>query len=240
MPNREPADLLIESRRLLAITPTGGVLAEQATVVSAGRILATGPAAELRARFAARESLQRPHHVLLPGLVNAATHAAHQLLRGLVARQPRTSGAALTALAGRCASADFVRDGTRLGMAEMLRAGITCFADLGAFPEEAARTAAAAQMRAAIGLPVSDGANLWAENATAHFARAERLWDEYRSDSRISLYFAPLAARTLSDATLVRIRRVADELEARVALDVTLRMSRLNPSPRSVTVRQAG
>ena len=114
-----------------------------------------------------------------------------------------------------------MRDGTRLAMAEMLRAGITCFADLSPYPEEAARMAAAAQMRAAIGLPVSETASAWADDATGYFARAERLWDEYRSDSRISLYFAPLGARALSDATLTRVRRVADELDARVALDVS-------------------
>ncbi len=218
MSNREPTDLLIEPRWLLPMAPAGGPLAGQAVVISAGRIVATGPVAEIRARFEPREALSRPQHALLPGFINASTHAAHSLLRGL---PPDGPGGGVRALAARCASADFVRDGTRLAMAEMLRAGITCFADLSAFPEEAARTAAAAHMRAAIGLPVTDEATAWAENATGHFAKAERLWDEYRSDSRISLYFAPLAAHALSDATLTRVRRVADELDARVALDVS-------------------
>src|SRR5207253_1062182 len=115
-------------------------------------------------------------------------------------------------------SADLVRDGTRLGVAEMLRAGITCFADLSLFPEEAARAAAAAHMRAAIGLPVADAPTPWAESATAHLARAARVWDEYASDSRISLYFAPLAVHGMSEALLGRVRRVADELDARVAV----------------------
>src|SRR5256885_16682150 len=73
-------------------------------------------------------------------------------------------------------------------------------------------------MRAAIGLPVAEVPTPWAESATAHLARAERLWDEYRSDSRIGLYFAPLTVRGLSEALLLRVRRVADELDARVAV----------------------
>jgi 5-methylthioadenosine/S-adenosylhomocysteine deaminase len=219
MSDREPADLLIEPRWLLPMAPAHGALAGQAVAIDAGRIVAVGPAAELRLRFAPREHVLRPRHVLLPGFVNAAVHAAHSLWRGLLARAPGAAGP-LAALATRSASADFVRDGTRLAMAEMLRAGITCFADLSPHPEEAARVAAAAQMRATIGLPVTEIASPWAENATAYFARAERLWDEYRTDSRISLYFAPLAAHALSDATLTRIRRVADELDARVALEV--------------------
>src|SRR5205807_7438714 len=95
----------------------------------------------------------------------------------------------------------------------MLRAGITCFADLSLHPEEAARAAAAAHVRAAIALPVSEAPTPWAESATAHLARAERLWDEYRSDPRIALYFAPLVSHGMSEALLTRVRRVADELD---------------------------
>jgi 5-methylthioadenosine/S-adenosylhomocysteine deaminase len=65
---------------------------------------------------------------------------------------------------------------------------------------------------------VSDAPNAWAEDATAHLARAGALWDEYRNDARIGLYFAPQPAAGISDATLVRVRRVADELEARIVI----------------------
>ncbi len=152
--------------------------------------------------------------------MNAHTSACHALLRGLPVRAPRLRWLAetLAPLGQRGFGADFVRDGTRLGIAAMLRAGITCFADLAPLPEESARVVAAARMRAAIGLPVTDAASAWAEGASGHLARAEALWDEYRSDSRITLYFAPRA--DVSDATLIRMRRVADELEARIALQL--------------------
>jgi len=218
---RQCADLLIEPRWLLPIAPANTALADHAVAVSAGRILAMGPAAQLRARFEIRERVVRERHALLPGLVNAHTRACHTLLRGLPVRGPRWRwlSETLAPVEQRCLSADFVRDGTRLGVAEMLRAGITCFADLSLFPEEAARAVAAAHMRAAIGLPVADAPTPWAENATAHLARAGRLWDEYRSDSRIGLYFAPLTVHgTSSEALLTRVRRVADELDARVAV----------------------
>jgi len=207
---REPADLLIEPRWLLPMAP-GVVLEGHALAVGAGRILALGPAAELRARFAAREHLQREHHALLPGLVNAHARASLTLLRAALP-YAAAHGPAVAATAG----ADFVRDGTRLAIAQMLSAGITCFADLSPHPEEAARVCAAAQMRAAIALPIGDGAS--ADGPSAQLARAERLWDEYRADPRISLFFAPLGLAHLSDAVLGRVRRVADELDARVAL----------------------
>jgi 5-methylthioadenosine/S-adenosylhomocysteine deaminase len=220
MPVREPAELLIEARWLLPVAPANCALADQAVALSGGRILAVGPASELRERFEPRERIRREQHVLLPGLVNAHTSACHTLLRGLPVRGPRRRWLAecLAPVEARCLSADFVRDGTRLGIAEMLRAGITCFADLSLYPEEAARTAAAAHMRAVIGLPVADGPTPWADSATAHLARAARVWDEYRSDARIGLYFAPLTRHGVSEATLLRVRRVADELDARVSV----------------------
>ena len=220
MSTRESAELLIEARWLLPIAPANTALADHAVAVSAGRIVAIGPSAALRARFEIRERVVRERHALLPGLVNAHTRACHTLLRGLPVRGPRWRWLTetLAPVEERCVSADFVRDGTRLGIAEMLRGGITCFADLSLFPEEAARAAAAAHMRAAIGLPVADAPTPWAEGATAHLARAERLWDEYRADSRIGLYFAPLTVHGMSEALLTRVRRVADELDARVAL----------------------
>jgi 5-methylthioadenosine/S-adenosylhomocysteine deaminase len=213
---REPTDLLIEPRWLLPMSPASGVLEGYALAVNAGRICALGPAAELRERFEPRTHVLREHHALLPGLVNAHTRASEALLRAATSPTGRFTGAAAAEVAQR-AGADFARDGTRFAIAEMLRAGITCFADLGPHPEEAARVASAAQMRAAIALPVSESPHA-ADSITAQLARAERLWDEYRSDPRISLFFAPLAAHVLSDATLTRVRRVADELDARLAL----------------------
>src|SRR5256885_673028 len=170
MSTRESAELLIEARWLLPIAPANTALADHAVAVSAGRIVAIGPSAALRARFEIRERVVRERHALLPGLVNAHTRACHTLLRGLPVRGPRWRWLTETVapVEERCVSADFVRDGTRLAVAEMLRGGVTCFADPSPFPEEAARAAAAAHMRAAIGLPVADGPTPRAESATAH------------------------------------------------------------------------
>ncbi len=211
MPPKESADLLIAARWVLPMLPVNTALADHAVVVTAGRIVAIGPEAQMSAKFAARERIVRADHALLPGFVNAHTTAAATLLRG-------TSRA--TVGAQRFAGPDFVRDGTKIAIAEMLRAGITCFADSGLFPEEAARVAAAAHVRAAIGLPVSDEPTVWAESPTEHLAKAEQLWDTYRSSPWVSLYFAPPTAAAISDATLSRLRRVADELDARVAMPV--------------------
>jgi len=214
------AALLIEPRWLLPFAPGMAVLEGHAVSVRAGRIEAVGPVAAMRERCATHQRIVRERHALLPGLVAAHTRACHTLLRGIAVRAPRARWLreTLGPLERRALSAELVRDGTRLGVAEMLRAGITCYADDSPLPAEAARVAAAAQVRALIGLPVSDRADAWAEDTNSHFARAEALWDEYRSDARIGLYFMPKPAQGVSDATWSRLRRLADELDARVAV----------------------
>jgi len=211
---------VIEPRWVLPIAPANTVLTDHAIAVTAGRIVAVAPKAQINASFEPRERVVRAEHALLPGFVNAHTRAATALLRGLPVYGPRSQWMRDTVLpiARSCMSPDFVRDGTQLAMAEMLRAGITAFADMYLFPEEAARAASAARMRAAIGLPVTDGPTVWAESATGHLAKAEQLWDEYQSHPGVSLYFAPHDAFGAGDQTLERVRRVADELDARVAM----------------------
>src|SRR5690242_951409 len=218
MPSKESVDLVIEPRWVLPIAPANTVLTDHAVAVTAGRIVAVAPREQINASFEPRERVIRGDHALLPGFVNAHTRAATSLLRGLPVYGPRSQWLRETVLpiARTCVSPDFVREGTQLAIAEMLRAGITAFADMYLFPEEAARAASAARMRAAIGLPVTDGPTVWAENATGHLAKAEQLWDEYRSHPGISLYFAPHNVFGEGDQTLARIRRVADELDARV------------------------
>ncbi len=215
MPSTSPqsADLLIEARWVLPIAPGTAALAHHAVAVTDGRIVAVGPSAELATRFAARERIARPSHALLPGLVNAHTRVGRTLLRGRPTPAPPEGEDSWT-------SAELVCDGARVAAAEMLLAGITSFATRDLYPEEVARVVAAARMRASIGLPVAEGATAWAESLTGHLARAERLWDEYPSDPWVRFHFAPDAAHLLSDASLARIRTVADELDARVTLPV--------------------
>ena len=218
----ETVDLLIDARWVLPIAPVNTALAQHAVAVADGRVVAVGPTAQMAARFQAREHVSRPNHALLPGFVNAHTRAATTLLRGTSVEGPRSRWIreTISPLEQRFASPDLVRDGTRLAIAEMLQAGITCFAATDLFPEEAARVASSARVRAAIGLPVGDSPTVWADSANEYFSKAERLWDSYRADPWVGLYFGLGDSLSVADSTLSRLRRVADELDARVAMPV--------------------
>jgi 5-methylthioadenosine/S-adenosylhomocysteine deaminase len=219
----QSVDLLIEPRWMLPIEPAGVVLTDHALAVHAGRIVAVGPAAELARRFSASERVRRPSHVLLPGFVNAHTRAGMSLLRGLPVHGPLTPWLRLTVapVESRWIGPEIVREGTRLAVAEMLRAGITTFAEAYLFPEETIRVAATARIRPIVGLPVADVPSAWAESATEYLEKAEQLWDAYRPDPQVRLYFAPQAPHLMSRETLERLRRAADQLDAPIAIGVS-------------------
>lgn len=218
----EHVDSLISARWVIPVEPAGSVLEAHAVAVNRGRIVAVEPVLQALQRFSADEYVERPTHVLLPGLINAHTHAAMTLLRGAAESasfhvwlheqiQPREQ---------RWIDAEYVRDGTQLAIADMLTSGTTCFADMHLFPEIAAQTASATRMRACIGLPVLDAPSLWASSADEYLDKGLRLHDEYRGDPLITTALAPYAPWALSDATLLRVRRNADELELPMTMHV--------------------
>lgn len=186
-----------------------------------GRIVAIEPLQEARDRFNPGVVVDRPNHVLIPGLVNAHTHAAMTLFRGLAEELPleRWLREGIWPHEQRWVSAEMVRDGTKHAIVEMLRGGITCFSDQYYFPEVVAESAVDLHMRAMIGTPVMDFATPWAENADEYLAKATDLvHDPYADHPLISTCFAPHATDALSADSGQKLRVLADQLDRRVQI----------------------
>jgi 5-methylthioadenosine/S-adenosylhomocysteine deaminase len=90
-------------------------------------------------------------------------------------------------------------------------------------------------MRASIGLPIAPGAD--AAEVGAQLASAERLWDEYRASPWLNLHFAPGDSVALTEAALARVRTVADELDARIAMPVQVSRAEIELSVARAGVR---
>jgi 5-methylthioadenosine/S-adenosylhomocysteine deaminase len=206
------ADLSIEARWIVPMNARGRVLENHTLVVRDGRILDVLPGAQAAERYAATVALQRPEHLLMPGMIDAHTHAAMTLFRGQI-----SPAEALEAL---FLGPEFVRDGTLAAIAEMLGSGVTCFGDRYYYPEEAARAAGEQGMRAVIGLPVADTHSPWARNPAEYLTAGLRVRDEYAGHPLISTVFAPHAPGKVSDATFARVATLADELDAGIVIDL--------------------
>jgi 5-methylthioadenosine/S-adenosylhomocysteine deaminase len=197
------------------VEPSGAVLAEHAVAIRDGAIEAVLPAAEARSRFAGYEELSLERHVLIPGLVNAHTHAAMALMRGLADDLPlmRWLEEHVWPAEARHVSPQFVADGTRLACAEMLRGGITCFNDMYFFPEASLEAALAAGMRSAHGVIVIDFPSAYAADPADYLRKGLALRDRMREEPLASFCLAPHAPYTVSDETLKKIATLAAELD---------------------------
>jgi 5-methylthioadenosine/S-adenosylhomocysteine deaminase len=215
----QPIDLLIEARWILPVEPARAI-AHGAVAVDAGRLVAIGSAADLVARYRPREVVLRAHHALLPGFVPAHASLGAVLLRRLAPRAGRLRWLHEQAwpFERRWLSPGFVQAGARMALAELLCAGVTSVADRYYFPADTARVAGGLRVRLALGLPIGERPSPWAASADEHFAQAEALWDAYRGDAGVRCQFAALPSWGASRETLLRLRRLADQLDAPLAL----------------------
>jgi 5-methylthioadenosine/S-adenosylhomocysteine deaminase len=207
-------DLLVIPRWLVPIEPRGAVLLEHALAVHEGRIVDVLPLDFARQRFAPRETLSLPEHVVMPGLVNAHGHAAMSLLRGLADDLPLMDWLQnhIWPAEGKHADRAFCEDGVRLAAAEMIRGGTTCFNDMYFFPDATVAAATAAGLRAVVGLIVLDFPTAWAQSPDEYLHKGLALHDSLRGQSLVRTIFAPHAPYTVSDGPLKKVRAYADEL----------------------------
>ena len=214
-------DTLIAPRWCVPVEPANRVLEAHAIIVQDGRVVDLLPCEEAAEKYQPSVRIERPNHVLIPGLVNAHTHAAMTLMRGFADDLSLESWLrdAIWPAEQRWISAEMVRDGTELAIAEMISGGITCFSDQYFFPEIVAQTADELNMRTVVGTPVVDFPTAWAANASEYLAKANDLvHDAYAGHPLITSCYVPHATYSLSDDGFKELRVLADQLDLRVQI----------------------
>lgn len=214
--SRNRCDVLLEARWCVPVSGTPELLERHAVAIEDGRIAAVLPIDEAREKFDAGVVVSRPHHVLIPGLVNTHTHAAMTLMRGYAEDMPLDSWLIkkIWPAEKRWVSAEMVRDGTRHAVAEMLKNGVTCFSDQYFFPDVVAKVAADCEMRAVVATPVIDFETAWADNGADCLQKAaDRVHDPYADHPLVTTAFAPHTTSVLSDETFRALRVLADQLD---------------------------
>jgi len=212
----------IHARWIVPVVPRDRVLENHAVVIEDDRIHALLPADEARTRFADAEEIELGDHVLIPGLVNGHTHAAMSLMRGMADDLPLMTwlNDHIWPVEGEMLSHEFVADGTRLALLEMIRGGTTTFADMYFFPEAAIEATIDAGLNGIFGLVVIDFPNPWSESATDAIRKGVALHDRYRDHPRVDFALAPHAPYTVGDESLREIRQLADQLDLPVHMHI--------------------
>jgi 5-methylthioadenosine/S-adenosylhomocysteine deaminase len=220
-------DTLINARWLIPVDainkhPENNILEHHSLAINDGKIIAMLPTEKAQNKYTATKEHQLENHAVMPGLINCHTHAAMTLFRGLADDLPLMEwlNQHIWPAEQKWISPEFVNDGTRHAIAEMIRGGTTCFNDMYFFPDQAAEVAVETGIRAVIGLILIDFPTAWAKDADEYLLKGEQVHDKYRHNSHIHTAFAPHAPYTVSDEPLQRINILAEELDIPVHMHI--------------------
>ena len=221
-PRAGRADLIVAGGTIVTMDGTRRVIEDGAVAVSGGRVVAVGPRAEVERRFAARETIDAAGRVVMPGLINGHTHVPMSLFRGIADDLDLNEWLTkfIFPAEAKNVTEEFVRAGTRLGLAEMIRGGTTTYCDMYYFEDAIAEETARAGVRAVLGetvidFPVPDN-KTWAE-AMAYSARYVAKW---RGHKLITAAVAPHAPYTVSEEHLREVREFSRKTGAPVVIHV--------------------
>jgi 5-methylthioadenosine/S-adenosylhomocysteine deaminase len=215
-------DLRIDPKWIVPIEPAG-FLTGYALIVDAGRIVALVPTALADSAYVPLTHTQMPGHALMPGFVNAHTHAAMTLFRGIADDLPLRTWLEreIWPREAKHVSPEFVYDGARLAAAEMLRGGTTCFHDMYFYPDATARACVDTGIRAMLGLIVLDVPTPYASDPDGYLQLGLAMRDAHKHAPTLCFSLAPHAPYTVSDATWEKIVMYARQLDLPIGTHVS-------------------
>ncbi|WP_227815063.1 TRZ/ATZ family hydrolase [Nitrogeniibacter aestuarii] len=216
------ADQLLTARWIVPVEPANVELENHSVAIKDGRIVDLLPRDQAQVRYPDAKEQVMNEHVLIPGLINAHAHAAMSLLRGLADDLPLMQWLeeAIWPAEGKYVSPQFVRDGSLLAAAEMLRGGITTCNEMYFFPDAAAEAFDTTGMRAVIGVTAIEFPTPYASNVDEYLKKGLAARDNWRGHERIRFSMAPHAPYTVSDDTFRRIANLANELDTVIHVHV--------------------
>jgi 5-methylthioadenosine/S-adenosylhomocysteine deaminase len=216
-------DFIVRGGTVVTMDGARRVIENGSVAVKDGRIVAVGSVAEIDRNYGSREIVNATGKVVIPGLINGHTHVPMTLFRGLaddLDLQEWLTRYIFPAEA-KNVTEDFVRVGTRLGLAEMIRSGTTTFCDMYYFEDAIADETSKAGMRGVLGetvidFPVADNKT----NAEA-MAYVEKFVSQWKGNPLITPAIAPHAPYTVSEEHLKAVRAFSDRTGAPIVTHIS-------------------
>tara|TARA_Y100001956_G_scaffold57848_1_gene57034 strand:- start:1085 stop:2494 length:1410 start_codon:yes stop_codon:yes gene_type:complete len=204
----ENVDLMITDAMVLTMNQDKTVYENGTVVVKDNKIVAVGDET-LEQQYEADRVIDADGDIVMPGLINTHTHVSMTVFRSLADDVPDRLHRYIFPLEAKLVSRDMVRIGANLGNVEMVKGGVTTYADMYYFEDEVAKTVDQIGMRAILGetvikFPVADAAN--AEEGIKY---ALKFIEQYKDHPRITPAFAPHAPYTNTTETLQKVAKLS-------------------------------
>jgi 5-methylthioadenosine/S-adenosylhomocysteine deaminase len=205
------ADLLVTNGILLTLVPGARPVTNGAIAISEGRIAALGKTPEIENLYEAPKTIDAHGCLIMPGLVNAHTHAAMTCYRGMADDLPLMEWLTQFVFPAEAKSdGDQVYWSTLLACAEMIRSGTTTFCDMYLFEDRVADAAKKAKIRAVVGEVLYDFPSPHYGPIERGLEFTESLIKGWQKDPLITIAIEPHALYTCSPDLLKKCRNLAD------------------------------
>lgn len=205
-----PADILLLGGIVVTMDERRTILTDGAMAIRGDSILAIDPRAQIAADYSAATIIDASGCLVIPGLIDAHTHIPMTLFRGLADDLPLHTWLEkhVWPAEHQFINAETVRWGSRLGIAELLRSGVTTLCDMYFYENEVAAVVDELGMRAVL-------ANAFFDNTTTDqsLAEAEEFVARWRGHSRIVPALGPHAPYTVGPELYRRLHELAERLD---------------------------
>jgi len=192
-----------------------GLLVDHSLVIEHNLIKDILPTALAHSTYPSAQESVLENQLLMPGFINCHGHAAMNLFKGLADDLPLMTWLEehIWPAEGQWVSPEFVADGTKLAIAEMLASGTTCFSDMYFFPEVAAEVAAEQGMRGVFYGPVMDFPTPYGSGPDEYIEKIIHAHDTFKHHPLVDIGFGPHAPYTVSDGPIQKVRSLASQLD---------------------------
>lgn len=207
-------DKIISATWIFTGEDQDNLLLDHSVVVNDEKIQDIKPTIKVHEIYEAEETYQLANYILLPGLINTHTHSAMSLLKGYADdfQLEEWLNDYIWPAESKFVNFDFVRDGSELAIAEMIKGGTTTFNDMYFYPEATAAAANSMGIRANIGLVVMEFPSNYANDPHEYLHKGFEFRDNWRDNKLISTSIAPHAPYSVSNSTFELINTYAEQL----------------------------
>lgn len=213
---RAKADLIIVGGTIVTMDKDRRVIENGGIAIRQDKLLAVGTRAEIERGYYAATVTNATGSVVIPGLINTHTHVPMTLFRGIADDMDLQEWLTKFIFPAEAKNVNeaFVRAGTRLGLAEMIRGGTTTFCDMYYFEDAIAEETKKAGMRGVLGETVLDFPAPDNKTFAEGLEYTERFIKRWQGDPLIVPAIAPHAPYTVSEDNLTQARAMSDRLRA--------------------------
>lgn len=209
----QQVDIILTGGSIITMNESFDIIHDGMLVIKDSKIIALDTRQSLEGQYQSDETIDCSGQYILPGLINAHTHVPMTLLRAMAddLRLDVWLMGYIMPVEREFVSPEFVRLGTTLACAEMIRGGVTAFADMYYFEADIAEATAAAGLRALLcesilKFPTPDAATY--EDSLEY---SRKFIEDWKDHPLVTPTIAPHAVYSNTEETLQRSVQLAKD-----------------------------